>query len=380
MVAPDVTTTYKVVVDDGINEDEYSITVKVIELPVAEAGDDISINWGTTAQLNGSATGGAGGPYDYLWSPDGWCIPMDVHNPMTTQLFNSKTFSLEITDRFGCKDTDEITVYIIGGPITASPSARDTVICYGDSTQLYANPGGGSGIYDFFRWRPRILVADSTAETTYTTPLYITTDFIVRLQDDFGNEAHDTVTVFVNPLPETLLYPESIPIINDPVKVCVYDTLLLRPYLGTSEVNFLWSNGSFADTLQVQTTGVGVELQTYWVRTEFVETGCVNHDTVTFIFTFDDCVGIGELEDDAAFMLFPNPAGELTNLLSRGLHGNYHLVMEDMKGVVVKEEEVYLESSGSRNHIIDLTGLSPGIYLVRVYNSSSIYVNKLIVR
>ncbi|HOW24928.1 MAG TPA: PKD domain-containing protein [Bacteroidales bacterium] len=380
MVAPDVTSTYTVEVDDGINDDEYSITVKVIALPVAEAGEDISINWGTTAQLNGSATGGAGGPYEYLWSPEGWCVPQNTHNPMTVQLFNSKTFSLEITDRFGCKDTDEVTVHITGGPITASPSARDTIICYGDSTLLFANPGGGSGIYDFFRWRPRILVADSTAETTYTTPLYITTDFIVRVQDDFGNEAHDTVTVMVNPLPETLLYPESVPIIDDPVKVCVYDTLLLRPYQGNKEVNYLWNNGSFADTMQVQTTGVGVEIQTYWVRTEFVETGCINHDTVTFIFTFDDCVGIGDIEDNSAFMLFPNPADEMTYLLTKGLQGDYTLRMEDMKGVVVREEEIYLQSENSGNQVIDLKDFSPGIYLVRIFNSRSVYVNKLIIR
>jgi hypothetical protein len=299
---------------------------------------------------------------------------------MTVQLFNSKTFSLEVTDRFGCKDTDEMTIYIQGGPISASPTARDTIICYGDSTLLFANPGGGSGIYDFFRWRPRILVADSTAESTYTAPLYITTDFIVRVQDDFGNEAHDTVTVVVNPLPQTLLYPESVPIINDPVNVCVYDTLVLRPYHGNEQVNYLWSNGSFADTLQVQTTGVGVEMQTHWVRTEFAETGCINQDTVTFIFTFDACVGIGEVEANAAFMLFPNPADEQTHLLTRGIQGKYTLVVEDLKGVVIKEEEVILLTENSQNHIIDVSTYPPGLYLVRLFNSSRIYVNKLIIR
>ncbi len=380
MVAPEVTSTYTVVVDDGINQDEYSITVKVIELPIAEAGENISISWGTTAQLNGTATGGAGGPYEYLWSPEGWCLPDNVPDPMTVQLFDSKTYSLEITDRFGCKDTDEVTVYITGGPITASPSARDSIICYGDSTLLFANPGGGSETYDFFRWRPRILVADSTSENTYTTPLYITTDFIVRVQDNFGNEAHDTVTVFVNPLPETILYPESMPIINDPVNVCVYDTLILRPYRGNEEVIYLWSNGSTADTMQVQTTGVGVEIQTHWVRTEFVKTGCVNQDTVTFIFTFDACVGIGDIEHEAAFMLFPNPADEFTYLLTRNIQGYYRLVVEDIRGVVIREEEVSLLGEDSRNHAIDVSDFPPGLYLVRLFNSSSIYVNKLIIR
>ncbi len=379
-VSPDVTTTYHLEVSDGINDASYSITVKVIELPVADAGEDVSINWGTTTQLHGNATGGAGGPYSYLWGPVGWCNPPDVSDPVTSQLFNSKTYSLDITDRFGCKDDDEVTVTIVGGPISAAASVRDSVICYGDSTLLHANPGGGSGTYEFFRWRPRVLVTDSTAETTYTTPLYITTDFIVRVQDNFGNEAHDTVTVYVNPLPETLLYPGTMPVVDDDKKVCVYDTLVLDPYPGNKEVMYLWSNGSAEESIQIQTTGVGVEIQSYWVRTEFVETGCINSDTVTFIFTFEDCVGIGDIDDDAAFMLYPNPADGQTCLLTKGLQGRFHLALEDMKGIKVRESEIDLQAMDTNHHVIDLAGLPPGMYLVRVYNSSKLYINKLIIR
>ncbi|HNS16634.1 MAG TPA: PKD domain-containing protein [Bacteroidales bacterium] len=379
-VSPEETTIYTLTVNDGINDAWYSITITVIELPVADAGDSFAINWGTTAQLDGSAAGGAGGPYSYLWGPEGYCFPPDVSDPVTVKLFDPREFSLEITDRFGCKDTDKVTVTIIGGPINVLAAASDSVICYGDSVFIDATPAGGSQTYNFFRWRPRVLVADSTAQTTYTSPLYITTDFIVRVQDDSGNEAHDTVTVIVNPLPETLLYPGSIPIGNDPVDVCVYDTLVLRPYTGTEEVVYLWSNGSIDDTLQVQTTGVGVEVQTYWVRTELVKTGCVNSDTVTLVFTYDACVGIGEVEDHAAFMLFPNPAVRQTNLWTRGLHGKYTLILEDMKGMTIREDELIVDTDGPHNHIIDLAGLSPGIYLVRLKNASSVYINKLIIR
>ncbi len=69
LVMPTVTTKYHILIHDyydGIIED--SVTVNVNQLPVANAGTDITVSNGTTASLSGSASGGSGN-YSYSWQP-----------------------------------------------------------------------------------------------------------------------------------------------------------------------------------------------------------------------------------------------------------------------------------------------------------------------
>lgn len=381
VVQPEESTTYTVIVKDKyFHEASSSILITVYDLPIADAGEDQIIPYGTSTTLFGTASGGAGSPYHYFWTPEVLLsTPNTIPNPSTVPLFSGVTFNLQIKDGLNCVRNDYVFISYTGGPLSVEPQAIPDTICKGDITTLHANPAGGGSSNYTFQWDPPELLVDPTKPITSTKILTGNTTFNVKVKEGLL-ETDGQVTITVNPLPETLLYPGSVPYVDDPVKVCVYDTLVLHPYQGTEEVTYWWSNGSNADSMQVQTTGVGVEIQTYWVRTEFVKTGCVNHDTVTFIFTFEDCVGIGDIDDESAFMLYPNPADDQTYLLTKGLQGNYHLVLEDMTGMMVREREIYLESIDSQNHIIDLTGLAPGMYLVKVYNSHRLYINKLIIR
>ena len=67
-VQPAVTSTYNVTVFDGYNTSSGSVTVTVIPLPVANAGTDQSIPYGTYTFLHGSVLDSAS-TFFYSWSP-----------------------------------------------------------------------------------------------------------------------------------------------------------------------------------------------------------------------------------------------------------------------------------------------------------------------
>jgi gliding motility-associated-like protein len=76
------------------------VTVSVIATPIANAGLDITINAGSSAQLN--ATGGG----MYSWSPAEGLECTNCPDPIATPLAPT-TYCVEVTDDItGCSDTD----------------------------------------------------------------------------------------------------------------------------------------------------------------------------------------------------------------------------------------------------------------------------------
>lgn len=149
VVAPVQTTTYFVSLSDGFNTVSDQTTVTVWPLPLAYAGSGINIPHGTSTTLNGTATGGLS-PYNYSWTPVEYLINPAVSNPQTVNLYQSRTFYLQVTDFNGCVAiTDSVRVNISGDALAAYPSASPGKICPGTSTQLFANPSGGSSNYTF---------------------------------------------------------------------------------------------------------------------------------------------------------------------------------------------------------------------------------------
>ncbi len=74
--------------------------------------------------------------------------------------------------------------------------------------------------------------------------------------------------------------------------------------------------------------------------------------------------------------LFPNPAKEQVNYeLSEG--GKYTLELTDVTGKTIMSKSFV--SNGNQKHSLDLTGLSKGLYTIKVYNANTVFSNKLVV-
>jgi len=178
------------------------ITVK--PLPTANAGSSVFIQTGHQDTLHGTAAGGSG-IYSYTWAPSILLDSTHVQNPVTVALTNPTTFYLTVTDASsGCQGTSDVTIYIVGGPLSVAATASPTNICQGQSSTLSAMPTGGVGNYSY-SWASNPPNFTSTLQNPIVTPT-VTTTYSVTVTSG-ASTATTSVVVTVNPLAAT---PSSI--------------------------------------------------------------------------------------------------------------------------------------------------------------------------
>lgn len=326
-VWPTTTTTYFVEAEtaEGCSGLD-SILVQVQSLPVANAGQDVSICEGESAQL--SASGSA----NYNWSPVSGLDNPSISNPNASP-GNSTVYVVEVSDNIGCSDTDSVLVTVNSLPIvdagadqtlclgqivqlsasgaityqwspsvglsnpsvfnpTASPNVPTTYtvegidangcsntddvfvdvfvveavganeICRGDSTQLGAI-GGVS-----WNWVPVAGLSDNTAQNPMASP-YNSTVYVVIADDGAGCTATDSVTVIVNPLPNANAGPD--------LEICIGESVVLQ---GSGGGDYFWSPNTFLDNpTQQLPISTPTQTQEYVLQVTSLN-GCQNTDTM----------------------------------------------------------------------------------------------------
>lgn len=181
VVSPTATTVYHVVVNDGQNSVSAQLTLTVGAVTTANAGPDITIPEGASAQLLGSVSGGSGS-YSVSWEPHNLLLNPNLIQPTTVPLFETRFFHLTVTDNSsGCLTTDQMTVIVSGALLAVAPSAEPATICVGQSAHLYANASGGSGNYTY-QWTsdPPGFTADVANPVVSPTE---TTHYFVEVSD-----------------------------------------------------------------------------------------------------------------------------------------------------------------------------------------------------
>lgn len=115
---PGETTTYVLTVTSltGVSVKD-TVTISVADI-LANAGNDVYMELGSTAMLNGSESFGAG--ITYSWTTGNGTIDSgaDTPNPVVSDF---GTYYLEVTDEFNCSSTDSVSVI----RITHAPIAND---------------------------------------------------------------------------------------------------------------------------------------------------------------------------------------------------------------------------------------------------------------
>ncbi len=365
-VAPTETTTYMVNIHDGFNTETGSVTVIVHELPVADAGPNQTIPHGTNTNLSGTASGGSGA-YAYHWEPAGKLVDPDVADPETNNLVATTLFTLTITDMQTsciCGDPAQMTVTVSGDALSVSPAASPEEMCLGESTQLFALGGGGSGSYGY-SWSSASGFY-SSEENPMVSPLE-TTLYTITIDDGF-NQATGTVAVTVYDVPVVYLGSDT--------SVCVYDTIILDA--GNPGASHLWSNGSTEQTIKAGSTGIGFDIKTYSVIVTN-DNGCETEETITVFFDFSQCLGITAHEYFGTIYIYPNPNDGNFSLRVENYSGDLDIMVTDLTGKVLYREQ----STGIRGSFkkeLHLNELPTGVYLIRLMSDSHIYHEKIIIR
>lgn len=90
----------------GCLPESDTLVVKINSIPMADAGSEVTICQGDAVQLNGS------GSVFYQWSPSAGLDDPNIPNPMASPAVTT-TYTLTVTDDFGCADTAMVTVNVI---------------------------------------------------------------------------------------------------------------------------------------------------------------------------------------------------------------------------------------------------------------------------
>jgi gliding motility-associated-like protein len=105
VVSPPSNSIYTLIADNGVCGDTTTLEVDVHPLPIAFAGEDTTIRFGTTVQLNALATGNFNWyPLDHLDCT--YCLDPISSPPATIE------YCLNVTNSFGCTAYDCVTITV----------------------------------------------------------------------------------------------------------------------------------------------------------------------------------------------------------------------------------------------------------------------------
>ena len=201
IASPHNTTTYSVTaIDNNSCSSTKNIKITVNPLPLANAGNDTSICYGTSVNLH--ATGGI----DYKWglSPD--LSNLYVSNP-TAFPQSTTNYIVTVKNSYGCSMTD--TIKVIVNPLPNIHAGINISICKGSNTTL--NASGGST----YNWTPITGLSIPNNIPNPSANPTVTTTYILTALDTNHCQGKDSVTISVLPLPTPTISGNSIACKNE---------------------------------------------------------------------------------------------------------------------------------------------------------------------
>ncbi|MBK7966264.1 MAG: PKD domain-containing protein [Bacteroidetes bacterium] len=256
---------YHVIVTD-VNGCSGADTVDVVinPLPVVDLGPDLG-QCGTSATLDAQNPG-----LSYLWS-----------NSATTQTItvsNNGTYTVTVTDGFGCSNSDAIVVALL--TIPPANLGNDFTMCQG-VTAISTQAGAG---YTYL-WNTGSTVGSISINTGGTYWVVVTASN--------GCSASDTIVVTMN--------APAVSYVETQTLLCVNSSpILLTP--GTPTGGVYSGPGVTGNMFNPTTAGVGNKNVIYAVTDS---AGCVGRDTSVIV--VDPCSGVAEL-NEIGLQLYPNPS------------------------------------------------------------------------
>jgi hypothetical protein len=424
------------------NGSPSQLQVEVNIRPIADAGNDTTINFGTSTTLHAST--GGNGTFSYHWSPEEFLVDPDVQNPQTVILTSTTLFTLVVTNEAAssCQRSDEMIVAITGGPLSVNPVASPGVICKDQPAQLFSNAGSGSGNYTYL-WTcvPPGSPPWSSALANPTVSPDSSTVYMLSVNDGYtsvegsvsltvyqlptatisggdtlcgtGNSTTLRVDLTGNPpwsftcsngitsIPVSDLYTTPFDIVTGEAGTFTLlylqdancagvtegsATVYVFPYPATPEITVI-------DNMLVSSVCCGNQ----WYRNNEAipgETGQIltvtNGGLFFDIITLNGCssdtsetvsltVGVNEISDRKV-ILAPNPADDFVNVILEGNPGERILItITSVAGKIISRESY--SSMGNKQELsVDVRGFDPGLYFVAVSATDFIRVSKLMVR
>ena len=260
--SPGASTVY-VVTGTDVNgcRNTASVNMTVNPLPPIDAGPDIAICFGDTAQLWSDGAGPSG---TYYWTPAvNFVSPQSNQYPFVYPQ-GSQTYMVQGTDLNGCKSTDAVQVIV--NPLPPIDLEDDKAICIGGNTTITVTGAGASGTYS---WAPPVGINPTTGPTVTADPV-TTTTYTVLGTDANGCQNTDSMVLTVN----------SLPLVNAgiDVTICDEDQTLLS---ASGAINYSWAPTSYLSNPTIPNPYASPPVTITYIVTGINGDGCENSDTIT---------------------------------------------------------------------------------------------------
>lgn len=247
----------------------FSITINPI--PLANAGIDTAFCAGGSVGL--LATGG--GTYD--WLPATNISNSTIANP-TVNPAAPISYSLTVTNGFGCIDTEAVFVNVRALPVVNA--GTNSFVCPGSAITPAAISVTGASPF-VYAWTPAGTISDPTIMAPAFTPTVSPTQYTLTATDVFGCTANDVVTINIR----------TLPVVNAVAQrptICPGDStmLLATPVGAPFPVSYTWTPTGSVDSPNTQNTNTdnsvsGSTTYTVSFTTSVANGACVGTSTVT---------------------------------------------------------------------------------------------------
>jgi hypothetical protein len=301
------------------------------------------------------ASSGVG--YSYQWRINGSDIPAAIHSVYMAK--NSGQYSVLISNASGCSAlSNTIGVTVKPSPDASLSADGSTTLCEGQSVHLSVPVAAGLS----YKWMKNGTEISGESGAFYTvTESGIYTAIVSNAECTSFSEA---MQVIVNPNPQVDLGADS--------TLCGHYSIVLEAGLGFD--TYLWSDGSTAPTLLVDSSGIGYSTQSFSVTV--AKNNCQGSDLINI--SFKPCTGIDEQFGMEQFLVYPNPSKDVfifemtkyqdKKLIIRVLNTQGQIILQ--RDLLVQKEQIQEE--------IDLSRESKGVYILQLINDKEARNLKLI--
>lgn len=265
------------------------------------------------------------------------------------------TVSLTASNAGGSDQEEKIDYIDVTNALSVTASATPEIICFGESSQLNAEAGGGSETYTY-SWTSDPAGFVSDIQNPVVMP-EVTTIYTVQV-DDGITIVSDDIEVTVNQLPQITLvdWPETLCNQLEPAV-----QLLATPEGGTFSGN-VTEDGIFTP----ESAPLGWNVITYTYEDE---NSCINSATDSIY--VDNCVGISNNKPEGLVNIYPNPNNGSFKIYSA-------IKIKSLEIINHQGKVVYTETPDNKEVKINAK-ITKGIYIIRMKLQDNSILNKSII-
>lgn len=316
--------------------DNFNVSSSLCNIGVTSSSTDVLCFGDSTGTASIQPVGGLA-PYSYSWSPGGQSISLITGLP-------AGNYTGTVIDINLCTSVAEISIE--EPPQLMDSIAATNATCNGGSDGMAVSMvQGGTPPYSYL-WSP----AGGNADTAFNLPAG---GYTLTVTDSVGCTAVAN-TAIAEP-PAVIITFSGTPA---SCSACCDGEVFVNVTGGTPPYSYQWSNGETSlnlDSLCADTLTLTV----------LDANGCTMEDSTVVFFS----TGISKQISDAKIQIYPNPAGEFIIVSSpSGIAG---MEIYNMIGILTGSFVQLNNKPAQSGMRVDVTGLVPGVYFVRVINGQN---------